>query len=166
MLFPVQSLDGVGTEADAEIAYALGRPNAGVEWVLPDEMRRAGATSPGLDIRLEGLPVGMFMQVEVSRIGDPVFGYLRRMGALVSSDIALVPVGARYRPESAAGVGTAAVASGVEIAAALIDVRTGRVLWFGVEDGDSGPSDNPRVLASAAEALSRRLLPLPARERR
>jgi hypothetical protein len=164
MLFPIQSLDGVGTQADAELAYALGNRNADVEWVLPEEMRRAGATSPGLEIRLEGLPVGVFMQTEVRRIGDPLFGYLRRMGALVGSDIALVPVLARYRSASAAGVDRPAVAPGVEIAAALIAVRTGQVLWFGVEDGAPGAGDDPRVLASAAEALSRRLLPLPARE--
>jgi hypothetical protein len=165
MLFPVQTLDGVGAQADAELAFALAQRNAGVDWVLPDAMRRAGTTSPGLDIRLEGLPVGIFMQTEVRRIGDPLFGWLRRMGALVSSDIALVPVLARYRAGSAAGPDVPAAPSGVEIAAALISVRSGQVLWFGVEQGSSGSVDDPRVLASAAEAMSRRLLPIAARER-
>jgi hypothetical protein len=166
MLFPIQALEGVAAEADAELAFALARRQAGVEWVLAEDMRRAGSSSPGLDIRIEGLPVGVFMQAEVRRVGDPLFGYLRRMGALVSSDVALVPVRARYRSGSPPGSDRPAVAPGIEIAAALIAVRTGDVLWFGVEDGDPGAGDDPRVLASAAEALSRRILPLPAREQR
>jgi hypothetical protein len=165
MLFPVQSLQGVGTQADGELAYALGQRNANVDWVLPDDMRRASATSPGLDVRLQGLPVGMFMQSEVRRVGDPLFGYLRRMGALVSSDVALLPVLARHRPSSPATVDRPAVTPAVEIAAALIAVRSGEVLWFGVEQGQPAGSEDPRALATAAEALSRRLLPLPGRER-
>jgi hypothetical protein len=164
MLFPVQSLQGVGTQADGELAYALGQRNANVDWVLPEDMRRASATSPGLDVRLQGLPVGMFMQSEVRRVGDPLFGYLRRMGALVSSDVALLPVLVRHRPSSAATVDRPAVSPAVEIAAALIAVRSGEVLWFGVEQGQPGGAEDPRALATAAEALSRRLLPLPGSE--
>jgi hypothetical protein len=157
MLFPVQSLQGVGPELDAELAFALDQRGADVDWVAAAEMTSASALSPGLNVRVEGLPVGAFMQSEVRRVGDPLLGYLLRMGALVRSEIALVPVQARYRAE------TALAPSGVEIAAALVAVRTGQVLWFGVVEGGPGPADDPRALASAAEAVGRRLLPLPGR---
>jgi hypothetical protein len=118
-------------------------------------MRSALASSPGLDAPIEGLPVGMFSQAEVRRVGDPLFGYLRRMSALVGSDMALIPVFVRYRPESAER------RSGIEVAAALISARNGQVLWFGVVEGAAGAADDPGSLASAAEALGRRLVPAP-----
>lgn len=154
MLFPVQSLRGVGPALDAELAFALEGRGGGVDWVAPEEMSGASRTSPGMDVRLSGLPVGMFLQGEVRRVGDPLLGYLLRMGALVDAELAFLPVEARYRP--AAGD----VLSGVEIAAALVAVRSGQVLWFGVVEGAPGDADDPRSLASAAEALSRRVLPI------
>jgi hypothetical protein len=33
------------------------------------------------------------------------------------------------------------------------------VFWFGVVEGDPGAGNDPRALATAAEALARRLLP-------
>jgi hypothetical protein len=164
MLFPVQSMEGLGgrpagstasRQVDAELAFTLAVRAAGVTWILPEEMRRALAASPGLEAPLEGLPVGMFSQAEVRRVGDPLFGYLRRMAALVDCDIALLPVFARYRAPSAAR------ASAIEVGAALISARSGQVLWFGVVEGDPGPADDPGSLASAVEALARRLLPTP-----
>jgi hypothetical protein len=153
MLFPVQSVQGVAAGADAELAFALGQRGSEVDWVFPDEMAGALAGSPGMDTRLEGLPVGMFLTAEVTRVGDPLYGYLRRVAALVDSELALIPVVARYRP------GTVERAGAVEIAATLIAVRTGYVLWFGFVEGDAGAAGDPRSLASAADALGRRLLP-------
>ena len=153
MLFPVQTLDGVGNQADAELAFALSSRAVDVTWILPSEMRRALQASPGLDVRLEGLPVGVFLQAEVRRVGDPLFGILRRMGALTDGDVALLPVLARHRELNAEPP------PGVEIAVALVEVRTGRVLWFGVVEGEPGAADDPRALASAADALGRRLYP-------
>jgi hypothetical protein len=37
------------------------------------------------------------------------------------------------------------------------------VSWFGLVEGVPGAADDPRALASAAEALSRRLLPFAGR---
>ena len=110
--------------------------------------------------------MGVFLQAEVSRVGDPLFGYLRRMGALMSSDFALIPVLARYRPESPGGAGVANAPSrppAIEIAATLIAIRTGQVLWFGMVEGAPGAANDARTLATAADALSRRLLPFSAR---
>jgi hypothetical protein len=163
MLYPVQALEGLGAEIDAEVVFALTQRGGEVDWIRADAMRRALATSPGLDVKLEGLPVGVFMQTEVRRVGDPLFGYLRRMGALVDSDLALIPVLARQRPGSAvtpqSTPGTLINAPYVEVAATVLNIRNGQVLWFGVVAGEGADPGDPRGLATAAEALARRLLP-------
>lgn len=153
MVLPVQEVRGLPAGADAEIAFALqDRAGDRVQWVLPREMREILRRSPGMPIRIEGLPVGVFLQAEVNRVGDPLFGYLRRLAAITDAELALIPVQVRHRP---GGEGTEPA---VEIAAALIQARTGRVYWFGVLEGEPGGAGDPRALASAADALARALI--------
>lgn len=152
VVMPVQLRGGVSGDLDAELAFALEGRAGAVDWKLPPELRRELQASPGLDAPLEGLPVGVFLETEVRRIGDPVYGVLRRLGGLTGADVALVPVAvvARGPVEDAP--------EQVEVSAALIDVRTGRVLWYGVEAGP-GRGDDPAALAGAMDALVRRLAP-------
>lgn len=159
IVFPVQRNLGVEGDATAELVFALEGPGAGPAWLLPDELRRTLARSPGLDAPLDNLPVDVFLRAQVNRIGDPIYGVMRRIGAVTGADLALLPVAVR---PGAAGVDSAGAADGpvpAEYVAALLEVRTGRVVWFGVEEGSAGPRDDPRRLASAAEALARRLVP-------
>src|SRR5690606_41240524 len=80
-------------------------------------------------------------------IGDPLFGDLRRLGALVDARYALLPVSAEFVP-GPDGTGR------VELAAAIIDTLGGRVLWYGVVAGAPGSRSEPAVLASAARRLA------------
>lgn len=154
MVFPVQALVGLPGDADAELAFALqSGGGSAVNWILPPELRKAVEGSPSLDVRLEGLPVGMFLQAEVERVGDPLYGVIRRLGALTGAQVALIPVMVRYLPPVAGQDGQGMA----EVVAALLDVRSGYVLWFGVEGGDTGAASEPGVLASAVDALARRL---------
>lgn len=153
LVFPFQAVEGLTGQADAELAYALDARDDGVAWILPDESREALRMSPSLQVSLTGLPVAMFLGAEVHRVGDPLFGILRRLGALMDAPVALIPIVARYRPEAADRPGAA------EVAAALLNVRDGRVLWFGVVEGGAGPAADPRVLATAVDALVRTLTP-------
>lgn len=152
MVFPTQGVQGLTAAPDDELAYALRSHGEGVGWILPAELRQLLARSPGLDVRLDALPVGVFLRAEVNRIGDPLFGYLRRLAALSDSDIALIPIEVRARPESQSA------GAAVEIAAALLSARTGHVFWFGIVDGDTGTPEDPAAVASAAEALARVLV--------
>lgn len=150
MVLPAQDVVDVPGAADAEIAFALEeRSGERVRWVLPREMREMLRRSPGLPMRIDGLPVDMFLRGEVNRVGDPLYGHLRRLAAMTEADLALVPIQVRYR------AGDDATPSAVEIAAALIDARTGRVHWFGIVEGEPGARGDPRTLASAADALAR-----------
>ena len=160
IVFPVQRDLGVGGNATAEMVFALQGSGAGPEWLLPDELRSTMARSGSLDAPLENLPVDVFLQAQVDRIGDPIYGILRRIGAVTSADLALIPIA--VRPGPAALDSTGAVIDGpvaAEYVATLLDVRTGRVIWFGAEGGSRGPVGDPNRLASAAEALARRLVP-------
>ncbi len=153
MVFPLQSAQGFDRLAfDPEFTSALDRMGNGIDWVLPDDLRRIRSRTPGLDMQVDNLPVGVFLQTEVRRIGDPLYGYLRRMGAVADSDVALVPVGA-------GGADTA-----IEVAATLIDARSGRVIWYGVVEGEGQSASDSAGLTAAAEALARTLAPYGTRE--
>ena len=95
---------------------------------------------------VEGRP---FSQAEVERVGDPLYGDIRRLTALTGSDIALIPVELRFTAEGA-----------FRLTSAILNPTTGRVLWFGVVEGGAGGVEEPGTLASVADALARTLLPL------
>lgn len=152
MVLPVQLVSGIQQgDPDAELAFGLTAREPGVDWVLPPEIERALARAPTIDARTRGLPVGAFLAAEVERIGDPLYGQLIRMAALVDGEVALLPV------QMQAG---AATENGrpLQASAALIDVRSGRVLWFGVVEGAPVAPDDPRGLASVMEVLARTVL--------
>jgi len=160
IVFPVQRNLGIGGDATAEMVFALQGAGAGPEWLLPDELRSTMARSGSLNAPLENLPVDVFLQAQVDRIGDPIYGILRRIGAVTSADLALLPIAIRRGPPALDSTGAeidGPVAA--EYVATLLDVRTGRVIWFGAEGGSRGPVGDPTRLASAAEALARRLVP-------
>lgn len=153
MVLPAQGVAGVAGDVDAELAFALRDRGAGVTWIFPPRLQEALDRSPGLGGRIHGLPVGVFGAGEVRRVGDPLYGDLRRVAALVDAEVALIPVRAWAWTDEAAGGEVR-----VRVSAALVHVRTGRVPWFGVVEGEPGPAADPAGLASAAEALARALL--------
>jgi hypothetical protein len=136
-------------QADDELNHALRTLGQGVEWIFPPEMDALLARSPGASARIRDLPVRVFLQAEVERIGDPLYGDLRRLSALTGAGLALIPVELRY---SEAGA--------YRITAALVSLRSGRVNWVGVVEGDSRGADDPGALASVAERLARAVVPL------
>lgn len=151
MVLPVQSNAGVRGDPDAELAFGLRERGAGVAWVLPAEVEEILARSPGVQASTRGLPVGQFLVAEVERVGDPLYGELRRMASLVDADIVLLPV-----QTSLSAV--AGAEPKVRFTTALVEVRSGRVMWFSILEGESFPSGDPRGLASAVDELSRALL--------
>jgi hypothetical protein len=153
LLLPAQSVETGLANPDPEIAFSVQERGGRVRWILPTALRQALSRSPGVPSDPDRLPVGMFLRAEVRRVGDPLYGDLRRLGALVSAEAALVPVAVRHRDTGPEGEGV------VVISAALIDIRTGRVHWFGAVEGDPGASGAPGAMATAAAALIRRVAP-------
>jgi hypothetical protein len=152
MVLPVQATRGVSGDATAEVVDALRGRGAGIRWLMPDTLRARLARSPTLDVPLDHLPVGVFLRVQVDRLGDPMFGYLRRLNALTGAPVALIPVEVRARAATADRPGA------VEVAAALVSAESGRVAWFGVVEGAPGDGSDVGALASAADALARLLV--------
>jgi hypothetical protein len=152
MVFPVQRSAGVDDDLDAEVAFGLRSRGPDVSWILPADLQRVLDRSPSLRSRIRGLDVGAFGVGEVRRVGDPLYGDLRRLAIMVDGQVALIPLQASLVADTA-GAGTS-----VALSATLIEVRSGRVLWFGVVKGDAGDPADPGPLASAADALARTLL--------
>ena len=152
MVFPVQLQAGVPGDTDPEISFVFRNRSAEVTWIFPDELEAVVARSPAIDTAVRGLPVRVFLSAEVRRISDPLWGQLLRLGALTNSDIALIPVAVR---PGASGVGGTSV---VEIVATILNVRTGRVIWFGVVAGRPGSVADFGSVASAVEELAETLL--------
>ena len=150
MVFPVQLKAGVpqGVLPDPELAHALRARGEGVTWFFPPEMEDLLERSPSVRAQISGLPVQVFLQAEVNRVGESLFGPIVRLAGLTGADVALIPVELKYGED-----GT------YVISAALIATRTGRVSWYGVLEGDPGEAQNPGTLASVAERLARALLP-------
>ena len=152
MVFPVQLQAGVPGDANPEISFAFRNQGAEVVWIFPDELEAVVQRSPSVDTAVRGLPVGVFLSAEVRRISDPLWGQLIRLGALTNSDIALIPVAVRPGASGAGGTST------VEIVTTILNVRTGRVIWFGVVAGRPGPVADFGSVASAVEELAETLL--------
>ena len=144
MVLPVQDVRGVDGDADAELAFGLQDRTREVNWIFPARLQEVLDRSPGVS-RIQGLPVGVFSTGEVRRIGDPLYGDLRRLGAMVDGDVALIPLTAVAQPPDSLGVA-------VRVSAAVIHVRTGRVLWFGMVEGEHHGVSDPGALASGMDA--------------
>jgi hypothetical protein len=158
LVLPVQRPGDYEAEADDELAYALQARDGTENWVFPDEARRTLARSPGLDASVDGLPVDMFLRADVERVGDPLYGMLRRVTAVTGSNRVLIPVGISYReaePDREPPIEEPAV----EVLAAVVDVVSGRVVWLDVTRGEVEDRNDPAGLPRAMEALAASLLP-------
>jgi hypothetical protein len=154
VLLPVQQVIGVAGDPDAELRFTLSDVGSEVEWVFEEEVEEVLARSPAIDARTRGLPVGVFLQAQVQRIGDPLYGELRRIAALVDGEAILLPVRVSFEENEAAEGSTPRV----RFTTALIEPRSGRVTWFGIEEGGDYPQGDPRGLASAVESVAGSLL--------
>ncbi len=155
---PVQRPGDYAAEAENEMVYALERREGSATWIFPDDVRSRMSRAPGLDAPVDALPVDLFLRAEVERVGDPLYGMLRRIAAVTDADRVLIPVGVSYRPERENEEGEVEE-SAVQVLAAVVDVLTGRVLWLGVAEGDADGVDDPGGLPRAMEALAATLLP-------
>ena len=152
MLFPVQAVSGgVGrTEVDRELQFAVSE--AGADWLFPEDLAALIARSPNLDVPLEQLPVGVFLQAEVERVGDPLFGYLRRLNAVTEARVAVIPVLA------APVVDAESDTERWEIRTAVVDAQRGFVIWFGSTES-TAVAGGPPPIAGVAQRLVQRFIP-------
>jgi hypothetical protein len=151
LVLPVQLRKGVAPELtiDEELAYALDARSNRVNWVFGPQVEEVLHRSPSVEAGVRNLPVGVFLQAEVNRVGDPLYGQIRRLTTLVDANLVVIPVQVDYGADGA-----------FHLVGTMVDPVSGRVLWTANIAGEAGPADSPRALASLADAFSRALLPL------
>lgn len=159
LLLPVQ--DGAVPTADTtmrhwpvdraalngEIAYWIQQSKSAKKWVLPATIARSLARNPGLEIKPNELAVGSFQHAQVKRIGDPLFGDLRRLAGVFDAAVAVIPIAAEY-------LGKTQDSATVNIATAVINPLDGNVVWFGVISGSEKGVRSEAAMASAAQAFA------------
>lgn len=160
LVFPVQaaSLPAIDPQlkrwpadraaVDAEIAYWFQQGTPTAKWLLPQTIDRTIQRSPTLDINPRALAVGAFQHAQVRRIGDPLFGDLARLAAVLQARIAIVPVAAEF-------VGVSPDSAVLSVATAVIDPTDGAVIWFGVITGKDKGAGSAVAIASAAQTFAR-----------
>ena len=87
---------------------------------------------------------------QVKRIGDPLFGDLRRLAAVLNARLALIPVAAE-------SIGRTEGEARVQVATAIIDALDGTVLWFGITESEADARGPEAGLASVAQVMARQL---------
>jgi hypothetical protein len=153
LVLPVQSVSGLGGEAqerlEREIMFALGEREPRATWVAPEALERALRRSPGFAGSPHALPADPMMHGRERRVVEPLAGELRRYAALTDVRLVLLPHAAAFVRGDGGGR--------VRVAAALVDARSGDLVWWGEADGDPRPEADTPALASAAAALAARL---------
>lgn len=149
-------------KGDSVIGSLLKARAPEVQWLLPDDLRRAARRAPGMapDPDRMGTAILLRPPGPLATVPDPLRSELRTLAALVGSGggrYVLVPAAVVFRrprpsgdaPAAAAlpqGVGTA------ELTVALVDVRTGRVGFHTVARGEG---DDPwTALTRAVKSLT------------
>lgn len=151
LLFPLQAGADAGSEVDAELHFALREAGPSVEWLAGAELDEIAGRAGRLGADPRNLPVGIFEMGEVERVGDPLFGAFYRLAAMTDASYALLPISAQTRTDANGRARTS-------LNAALLDPRSGRVLWQGIVEGEPGEPGSPVVVASMAERVAGRLL--------
>lgn len=161
LVLPVQIQRGGHADAQQELLYALQARGDATDWVGPSQLAESVQASRELGVNLDRLPVEGFLMGDLERVGDPLFGFLYRLGAFENAAYALIPVQLGERPVAPMSDASEEALDDrvtVELHTALIRVRTGHVLWYGVTEGSAGAPGNLSSAASTAEALARRII--------
>ena len=134
LVLPVQGAAAQDSISDVVLgSLRAGEPAA--TWIGPSELRRALARAPGYAADPRTLPADPLLHHGDRRAADPLAGQLRRLAALVDARLALLPREARF------------VNASSRVTAALLDTRTGVVLWTG--DADDAAALATRLVGHA-----------------
>lgn len=153
LVLPAQSVtEGEGgARTTAELLFALNERNPRVTWVAPGELQRALQRLPTYAADPDSLPADPLMDHGERRAVDPLASVLRRYAALMDTRYVLLPREVYFTPGSS-GAGE------LRISAALLDARTGDVIWRGDGAGAAESATDRSGLTLAAAELARRLV--------
>jgi hypothetical protein len=158
LLFPVDavlfgdSLSGLVVQrgdlrdrASALLDSVLTRDARGVTWHDQEAMRRLLRRAPGLAADPTDLPTGFLLAKRVEGLPDPLWASIRVLAALSGARVALIPVAVRLEGRTGAVSATYALA--------IVDVRTGQLVWRARVTGPEAPAPEDAFRAAAAVAV-------------
>jgi hypothetical protein len=154
LILPVQASSGLQfnrEEVTNEIVAALRGRDTRTQWIDPARLRRSLASSPNFAPDPAALPNDRYEVYGERRIQGGLADAVRRYMALTEARLVVIPRSATLMtPDSAAAF--------VRLNVAVVDARTGFVIWYGEADGTPAAPDDRALIVSAAEALAARLV--------
>lgn len=137
-------------QLDRELVFWITDRAPATDWILPGEVQDVVDRTPAAGFNLGAPRQVVDMGGGDRRVKDPLYGDLRRLGAILDAGYALVPLGTGERRDS--------LGVTVRLTAALVAIRGGHVIWMHTVVADPEPTIHAG-LASAAEQLARTLIP-------
>lgn len=154
LILPLQTSSGLHVNREAatlELVAALRERDTRTQWIDPARLRRSLAQSPTFAPDPAALPNDAYRVHGERRIQGPLADAVRRYMALTEARLVVIPRGASVRPLEDGRVV-------VRLDAAVVDARTGQVVWFGEAEGAAGAPEAAGLVPSAAAALAARMV--------
>lgn len=154
LILPVQASTGLQfnrEEVTSELVNALRARDTRTQWVDPARLRRSLASSPNFAPDPAALPNDRYEVHGERRIQGGLADAVRRYMAITDARLVVIPRSATLvSPDSAPAF--------VRMNVAVVDARTGFVIWFGEADGQPAAPDDRAGIVTAAEAMAARLV--------
>jgi hypothetical protein len=154
LILPVQASSGLHftrEDVTTELVAALRERDTRTQWIDPARLRRSLAASPNFAPDPAALPNDRYEVYGERRIQGGLADAVRRYMALTEARLVVIPRSATLvSPDSAPAF--------VRLNLAVVDARTGFVVWYGEADGLPAAPDDRALIASAAEAMAARLV--------
>ena len=142
-------------QADSILAALLQARVPEVGWILPDALRHAARHAPGLAPDPDQMGTAVLRVEKLTIVPDPLRSQLRMLAALSTGGAeryALIPAALIYRRAHGTTAGPPPARAQAELVVALVDVRTGQVMWRTVA---TGMGDDPwSTLVRAVKAFT------------
>ncbi|HEU0016089.1 MAG TPA: hypothetical protein VFQ45_20595 [Longimicrobium sp.] len=155
LLLPVQASAGLGInreEITRVLVEAITTRDTRTQWITPERLRRSLSQSPTFAPDPAALPNDPYISHGERRVTGPLMDVIRRYMALTEARLVFIPRSAVYLPGDSVSPGK------VRLSAAVVDARTGSLVWWGEADGQPGAPDAPESIATAARAMAVRLV--------
>jgi hypothetical protein len=154
LILPVQASAGLQFTREAvtdDFVAALRARDTRTQWIDPARLRRSLASSPNFAPDPAALPNDRYEVHGQRRIQGGLWDAVRRYMALTEARLVVVPRSAvLVSPDSAPAF--------VRMSAAVVDARTGFVVWHGEADGVPAPAGDRALVTSAAQAMAARMV--------
>lgn len=154
LILPVQASSGLQFNREQitlELVAALRERDTRTQWIDPARLRRSLASSPNFAPDPGALPNDRYEMYGERRIQGGLADAIRRYMALTEARLVVIP-------RSAILVTPDSVPAFVRMNVAVVDARTGFVVWYGEADGTPAAPDDRALIVSAAAAMAARLV--------